>query len=60
MTLPGYHTGLIPVKCGGSNMAEDSGNVAAFGRCESCGEPRTAEEEDGDLVLVCLNGHRTQ
>lgn len=30
-----------------------------FGTCEECGSPRKATVEDGELVLVCRNGHQS-
>jgi hypothetical protein len=30
-----------------------------FGSCETCGEVREGVLEDGDLVLKCANGHRS-
>lgn len=42
-----------------SKQDGSSSAVASFGYCESCKLPRTAEIEDGELVLLCANGHRS-
>lgn len=42
-----------------SQQDDSSSQVAAFGHCETCQLPRTAEVEDGELILLCANGHRS-
>lgn len=42
-----------------SEQNDSSSVIAAFGHCEKCQLPRTAEVEEGELILLCANGHRS-
>lgn len=38
-------------------MSERLQEKGSFGTCPDCGKARESDVQDGDLVLICIDGH---